>query len=154
MKKHIPSMFDYEISQAYDNIILPTRATKHSAGYDFYLPYFIAVKDNARVLPTGIRAVMPDDVVLQLYPRSGMGFKYGFGLRNTVGVIDSDYYYSDNEGHIMASVKTDGMIITIAENQAFMQGVFQHYLTTDDDNVDTERNGGFGSTDKKVDENG
>ena len=40
--------------------------------------------------------------VLKCYPRSGLGFKFRPQLNNTVGDIDSDYFYSDNEGHIFA----------------------------------------------------
>ena len=44
---------------------------------------------------------------LGIYPRSGQGFKYGIKLANTVGIIDSDYYHSDNEGHIFIKFVND-----------------------------------------------
>ena len=46
--------------------------------------------------------------VLKIYPRSGLGFKFRLQLNNTVGIIDSDYYGSDNEGHIQIKVTNDG----------------------------------------------
>ena len=79
----------------------PKRATSGSAGYDFYAPCGISLKpgETVKVL-TGIRARIDEGWVLTLYPRSGLGFRYRLQLNNTVGVIDSDYYGSDNEGHI------------------------------------------------------
>lgn len=92
---------DEEIKGIYDRISLPQRATRGSAGYDFYTPAAFTIKPGETVkIPTGIRVEMEADWVLKCYPRSGLGFKYRLQLNNTVGIIDSDYYYSDNEGHI------------------------------------------------------
>ena len=87
--------------------------------------------------------------VLKLYPRSGLGFKYRLQLNNTVGIIDSDYYYSDNEGHIMAKITNDsneGKVAHLKEGEGFIQGIFLEYGITVDDDADGVRNGGFGST--------
>lgn len=145
---------DY-VREIYDDIRLPQRATAGSAGYDFYAPYDLYFENNYSVLvPTGIRVEIDDGWVLNCYPRSGLGFKYKLRLNNTVGIIDSDYYYSDNGGHIFAkmemTVPTNYTFLTIRKGKAFMQGVFTPYGITYDDNVTTSRNGGFGSTDKKV----
>ena len=86
-----------------------------------------------------------------LYPRSGLGFRYRLQLDNTVGVIDSDYFDSDNEGHIMARITNDsreGKELSLARGTAFMQGIFMEYGVTQDDNAEDVRNGGFGSTTK------
>ena len=102
-------------------------------------------------VPTGIRVEMEEDWVLKLYPRSGLGFKYRLQLNNTVGIIDSDYFYSDNEGHIFAKVTNDsreGKTIAFTEGMGFMQGIFVEYGITVDDDADGVRNGGFGSTSK------
>ena len=102
-------------------------------------------------LPTGIRAKMEDNWVLQCYPRSGLGFKFRLQLNNTVGIIDSDYYYSDNEGHIFAKITNDtneGKTVEIPAGTGFMQGIFMEYGITVDDEVEEIRNGGFGSTTK------
>ena len=72
-------------------------------------------------------------------------------LNNTVGVIDSDYYYSDNEGHIFAKITNDtneNKTISIQKGNGFIQGIFLTYGITEDDDVNTIRNGGFGSTDQ------
>ena len=92
---------------------------------------------------------LPTDWVLKCYPRSGLGFKYRLQLNNTVGIIDSDYFYSDNEGHIFAKLTNDskeGKIVEIAAGTGFMQGIFVEYGITVDDDVTDVRNGGFGST--------
>ena len=141
-----------EIKNVYDSIKLPKRATSGSAGYDFYTPVAITLEPGKTVkVPTGIRAKMEDNWVLKLYPRSGLGFKYRLQLNNTVGIIDSDYYYSDNEGHIFAKITNDsnvGKTVEIAEGTGFMQGIFIEYGITLDDDVTDVRNGGFGSTTK------
>ena len=77
-------------------------------------------------IPTGIRAEMEAGWVLKCYPRSGLGFKYRLQLNNTVGIIDSDYFYSDNEGHIFAKLTNDskeGKTVGIAPGEGFMQGM-------------------------------
>lgn len=134
----------------YEEIILPRRATISSAGYDFYLPFDIELNPNTSVIiPTGIRCMMNDDLVLEIYPRSSLGFKYRLQLDNTVGIIDSDYYYAKNEGHIMIKISNlshDKKIINLKKGDAFAQGVFLKYYKTCDDNVTTKRQGGFGST--------
>ena len=95
---------DAHIEEIYNNINLPQRATRGSAGYDFYSPDKFILKPGESIkIPTGIRVRMEAGWVLKCYPRSGLGFKFRLQLDNTVGIIDSDYYYSDNEGHIFAS---------------------------------------------------
>ena len=142
-----------DIKKIYDEIIIPKRATKGSAGYDFYTPFSVFLKPGQSIkVPTGIRVKMEDNWVLQLYPRSGLGFKYRLQLNNTVGIIDSDYYYSDNEGHIFAKLTNDsneGKELSIEKGTGFMQGIFMEYGITIDDEVKENRNGGFGSTTKK-----
>ena len=141
-----------EIRKIYDSIKLPKRATIGSAGYDFYLPFGIKLLPNEQIkIPTGIRAYMEIGWVLQIYPRSGLGYKYRFQLNNTVGIIDSDYYYSSNEGHIMAKITNDsneGKTVDISAGMGFMQGIFLEYGITVDDDAQGVRNGGFGSTTK------
>lgn len=143
---------DEKIQEVYEVLKLPKRATKGSAGYDFYAPVDITLKPGETVkVPTGIRVRMEENWVLQCYPRSGLGFKFRLQLNNTVGIIDSDYYYSDNEGHIFAKITNDtneGKTVEIAAGTGFMQGIFMEYGITEDDDVEDIRNGGFGSTTK------
>lgn len=139
-----------EILEIYEDIRLPRRATTGSAGYDFFTPVDITLKPGETVkIPTGIRVQMEEDWVLKLYPRSGLGFKYRLQLNNTVGIIDSDYFYSDNEGHIFAKITNDsneGKTVVLKAGEGFMQGIFLEYGITVDDETTEKRNGGFGST--------
>lgn len=144
-----PSTKDW-IKYLYDNIQLPKRATSGSAGYDFYLPYDVTIPAGATVkIPTGIRVHIREGWWLAIVPRSSLGFKYRMQLDNTVGVIDSDYYYSDNEGHIFAKITNDGRTgkeISLKAGDRFMQGIFLPYGITYDDTTNGIRTGGIGST--------
>lgn len=146
------AMDEKEIEEIYQKIRLPERATAGSAGYDFYTPFPICLKPGETIkIPTGIRVEMEENWVLKCYPRSGLGFKYRLQLNNTVGIIDSDYFYSDNEGHIFAKLSNasnEGKVVEVESGQGFMQGIFVEYGITVDDDVTAVRNGGFGSTTK------
>lgn len=151
-KKAFEDMDIDTVQAMYDEIKLPKRATQGSAGYDFFVPYDLVLKPNETAkIPTGIRAKMEPNWVLKLYPRSGLGFKYRLQLNNTVGIIDSDYYFSDNEGHIFAKITNDtneDKTIELKKHDGFMQGIFIEYGITVDDDATEVRNGGFGSTSK------
>ena len=142
-----------ELREIYEAVRLPKRATAGSAGYDFFAPARISLAPGETVkIPTGIRVWMEPEWVLKCYPRSGLGFKFRLQLNNTVGIIDSDYYYSDNEGHIFAKITNDsneGKALEVKAGDGFMQGIFVEYGITLDDNVTEVRNGGFGSTTKE-----
>jgi dUTP pyrophosphatase len=146
-------MFKMYLKKIYDNIKLPHRGTKQSAGYDFMLPFNVNLNPGDTILiPTGIRCKMPEstNIVLMIFPRSGLGSKYRFVPCNLTGIIDADYYNADNEGHIMMKMANDGKNdFFLASGSNFCQGVFLPYYTTSDDCVDTTRTGGFGSTDKE-----
>lgn len=136
--------------EEYASYSLPKRATSGSAGYDFYAIKDFSVNPNETVtVPTGVRARIEDGWVLKIYPRSSLGFKYRFTLNNTVGIIDGDYYYSDNEGHIFVrATNMSDKPLFIKKGQGFCQGIFSEYGITEDDDATDARNGGFGSTDK------
>ena len=118
-------MTEDEIRNIYDSIKLPKRATGGSAGYDFYTPVDIRLESGESIkIPTGIRAKMDSSWVLMIFPRSGLGFKYRLQLNNTVGIIDSDYYDSDNEGHIFIKITNDskeGKTVEVAAQGGFAQ---------------------------------
>ncbi len=136
--------------EEYLNVSLPKRATSGSAGYDFFAPkeYTLLPRETVKI-PTGIRVKIDDGWVLTIFPRSSLGFKYKLRLDNTVGIIDSDYYYAENEGHIFIKLTNCGdKPLTIEKGKAFAQGVFLEYGVTYDDDSDGVRTGGFGSTDK------
>lgn len=141
-----------QIRDIYESIELPRRATAGSAGYDFFAPCdFTLNPGQITKILTGIRVRIDDGWVLKIYPRSGLGFKYRLQLNNTVGIIDSDYYGSDNEGHIQIKLTNDSRenkTLQVSGGTGFAQGIFVEYGITEDDDVTEERNGGFGSTTK------
>lgn len=144
---------DTIIRRIYDSIKLPERSTKHSAGYDFHCPAFTYLGAGRAIkIPTGIKCKIDEGWVLQCYPRSSYGFKYGVRLANTVGIIDGDYYNNiNNEGHILIKLANDSVLggnIKIEAGDAFCQGIFLPYGVTCDDNAEAERVGGIGSTGK------
>lgn len=138
--------------EIYDNIKIPTRSTADSAGYDFVCPYNFYLSNQSGVdtvcFPTGIRVILPKDKFLAIVPRSGIGFKTGVRLANTIGVIDSDYIGAKNEGHIMCKLVAGFNSLSLKEGDKFAQGIILQYFKTDDDNTTTCRNGGLGSTSK------
>lgn len=121
---------DQTIDTIYNDLLLPQRVTTKSAGYNFYLPYDIIIyPGNSVTIPTCIKCNIEEGYVLQLYIKSGLSFKYGLQLANSVGVIDSDYYFSRNEGHIIAKLVNTGLKpVTLFEGQPFMQGVFTQFF--------------------------
>lgn len=137
----------------HDELILPRRGTTGSAGYDFYSPLDFTLAPGEFIkIPTGMRARIEEGWVLMLYPRSGQGFKYRVQLYNTTGVIDSDYFGAENEGHIFIKIvnaNTEGKTLTVRRGEAFAQGIFLPFGITIDDAAEATRTGGFGSTDRK-----
>ena len=137
----------------YNDIQLPTRATKFSAGYDFRAPYDFTLRPGQTIkLATGIRVLLDEDKFLLCAPRSGHGFKARIQLDNTVGIIDADYANSSNEGHIMLKLTNDShnnKVITVNKGAGMIQAIIMRYFTVGDDNATNQRDGGFGSTDKE-----
>ena len=136
------------LKDEWEHLEMPKRATAGSAGYDFKVPCAIGMTPGCpTTVPTGVRCKIEPGWMLALFPRSGLGFNAGMHLNNTVGIIDSDYYYASNEGHIMARIDAKEEF-TLCEGDRFIQGVFIPYGITTDDSADGERTGGFGSTGK------
>ena len=128
---------------------LPERSTKKAAGYDFYNLEEVTIEPNEiKYVQTGVKATFPEDIALLLLNRSSNPKKKGLELANGVGLVDADYYNNpDNEGEIAFAFKnTRDYIVTIEEGEKLGQGMFVSYFTTIDDNVEKERQGGFGST--------
>ncbi|XMB71837.1 dUTP diphosphatase [Mycoplasmatota bacterium WC30] len=132
-----------------NSIKLPARKTSGSAGYDFSAAETISIPaKKIAFVPTGIKAFMPKDEVLQMYPRSSLSFKKNLIKANSVGIIDSDYYNNpDNEGEIKLILYNFGEEeVVINKGDRVAQGIFTKYLTVDNDENNVKRLGGFGST--------
>lgn len=148
------------IYQEYNSIVLPKRATMLSAGYDISVPYDVTedlVNDGMLKLPTGLRwisttavdpAGMPIIPLCELYVRSSTGTKKGWVLANGTGIIDADYFMSDNEGHIYICLTRNNIEKCgwFECNEPIVQGIFKQVHTVLENDVTTIRNGGFGST--------
>ena len=133
------------------DVPLPRRATAGSAGYDFVSPLEVTIPAGGTTLiPTGVRAEMEPGWVLMLFPRSSLGFRHCLRLANTVGVIDSDYAFAKNEGHIMVKLRNPlDTPVTIGRGERLCQGVSLPYGTVEEDaNAFEVRSGGMGSTGK------
>lgn len=145
----------FKIAKGFENldINLPKRSTKYSAGYDFEAAEDIIIPAGSEIptlIKTGIKAYMEEGEVLMLFNRSSNPKKKGLVLANSVGVIDKDYYENeDNDGHIMfAFLNIKKEDVEIKKGERIGQGVFMNFNTSDDDNAEGERKGGFGSTNK------
>lgn len=147
-------MRGFKVCKGFENsdISLPKRGTKYSAGYDIESCEDVVINPKeVVVVKTGVKAYMKDDEVLQIYPRSSLGFKKHLMLANTVGIIDSDYFENEkNDGHIMIGLYNYGNEVqTISKHERIAQGIFLKYLVCEDEEeINTIRKGGIGSTNK------
>lgn len=129
---------------------LPVRGTKKSAGYDISSPVDVIIEPHSSVLIwLNIKSYMLDDEVLEVYVRSSTAIKRDLILKNTVGIIDSDYYSNEsNDGNIgICLYNTTYAPREIKKGERIAQGIFKKYLVADDDVcLKDERTGGIGST--------
>lgn len=144
-------MRKFEVVTKYknENISLPQRATKHSAGYDLATAIDAEIKPGEiRLIPTGLRAKIPTSEVLLVFPRSSLAFKKGLMMSNGVGVVDADYYNAENEGHISIPLYNfTNKVVEIKKGERLAQAIFtNYYKTTNEEENDAVRLGGFGSS--------
>ena len=131
------------------DIILPTRGSKYSAGYDIYSPIQVAIEPGEQsVIWSDIKAYMQEDEVLMIHVRSSIGIKKGLTLSNSTGIIDKDYYSNTkNDGNIGVCLRNNtDKIVNIEKGERIAQGIFTPFLVADTGNVNKERSGGIGST--------
>ena len=143
------------------NFTLPEYATLGAACFD------IAASENVNweiievdsefgmaqaVVPTGLKFEIPEGYRMDIYPRSGWGFKYNIQLANGTGKIDSDY-----RGEVKVKLIAFGDVTNlpgITKGTRIAQGeinkVTQAIFKKTDNLSETERGqGGFGSTGEK-----
>ena len=131
---------------------LPSYKTKGSSGMDLMAfikdPIKIAPNTSA-LIPTGISVAIPNDVEIQIRPRSGLAVKSSISVLNTPGTIDSDY-----RGELKVILFNHSKEeFVVRNNDRIAQIVLMPVLKIDfeevDDLPDTLRgSGGFGSTGK------
>lgn len=151
----------FEVVSAFKNknIQLPQRATAKAAGYDFQAAEDVVVPSLYQALqqgknlqpvlvPTGIKAFMPENEYLALVSRSSNSRKRFLSLPNGIGIIDADYYNSaETEGHIMFQFINFGLEdVLIKKGERIGQGIFQKYELIPGDEASGVRTGGFGSS--------
>ena len=147
----------FEIIKGWEdkNINLPIRKTALSAGYDteaaedtIIPPFKPGIKPT--LIKTGIKAYCKDNEWIMVANRSSNPGKKHLVLANGIGIVDADYYGNeDNDGHIMfAYFNMSDEEVTIKKGDVIGQLVFMNYLTTDNDQANGLRKGGFGSTSK------
>ena len=141
----------FQIISEYEgsDVELPSRKTALSAGYDIAAAkQVVLAPGKVTIIPTGLKAYMASDEYLGIHIRSGLAVKYALSLINGQGIIDADYYNnSDNEGHIMIAVMNHGKTaVKIDKGTRIAQGIFVSYLKADDDQAQSVRTGGMGST--------
>lgn len=129
-----------------DEKCLPTRGHPNDAGLDLRSDRQVIIRrDGHETIHTGISVEIPQDHFGLVIPRSGIGSK-GFRLRNTVGIIDSDYR---NEILLMSTNKGYDAIV-IQQYERVAQLVIIPYnkveLEIVDELEDTKRGSGFGSS--------
>ena len=130
--------------------ILPQYETEGSAGMDIkaYLEEPVTLKPGKRALiPTGLFMEIPEGFEVQIRARSGLAVKYGIGLTNGIGTIDSDY-----RGEIKVSLINWGEEdFTINNGERIAQMVVSRYEKAELEEVEvisetTRGSGGFGHT--------
>lgn len=137
----------------YDEYKKPIRKTKLSAGYDFMAIEDITINPGEIVkIPTGIKAVFPEDETLLLFVRGSVGYHWNVRMCNQVAIIDSDFYNNvGNEGHMWFALQNEGdKTFIIKKGESFGQGIFIKYFVVDDEeDIENVRIGGFGSTNER-----
>ncbi len=131
---------------------LPIYKTKGSSGMDLMAFTNNPIKispNSSSLIPTGLSIAIPDDVEIQIRPRSGLAAKFNIGILNTPGTIDSDYR---GELKIILFNHSNKEFI-VNNNDRVAQMVLVPILKADFEETDElphtiRGSGGFGSTGK------
>ncbi len=159
MRKHIVKMRGFEVVakehlksyKTQDDVVMPLRGTKYSAGYDFFLPTTVEIPSQTGILIwSDIKVYMLDNEVFEIFPRSSIAIKRNIRIKNIIGIIDSDYYSNPkNDGNIGIFLwNFGGDTQQLKGGEAVAQGVFKKFLEAYNCNTDEIRVGGIGSTNK------
>ena len=127
---------------------LPTYATDGSACFDFYAAHdALLTAYHAALIGTDLAVEVPEDYVLQMYPRSGLAFRHLVTLANSPAIIDADY-----RGEVKFMLVNHGpKPVTVLAGDRVAQAMLVHAPRVAIEEVaelsETERGtGGFGST--------
>ena len=140
-----------KVSRIQEDIQLPERSTRNSAGYDFFAieDIVLPAKTLTRVM-TGVKCELRPYLYLLLANRSSNPSKKGLFLANGIGIVDADYYNNpDNEGEIGFEFYNFSETDTeIKKGEKIGQGIISTFVKIDGDTATGSRAGGFGSTGK------
>jgi dUTP pyrophosphatase len=90
-------MLVLEFAKIHPDAVLPKFQSSGASGADLHavLPEsvceIILRPGERQLIPTGLKANLPQGTELQIRPRSGLAYKFGVTVLNTPGTIDSDY---------------------------------------------------------------
>ena len=130
--------------------MIPTHQTAKSAGADLYAAETVTIEpQQVRLVGTGFSLTeLPfqadHDLVFMLCNRSSIAYKKALMVCNGVGVIDQDY---QDEIKVMY-INMSGEPQTIKKGERIAQLVPMRYVPFLFDVEDSERTGGFGSTNR------
>ncbi|MBM6875133.1 dUTP diphosphatase [Fusobacterium mortiferum] len=135
-----------------DNLVLPKYETIGSAGMDVRAnisePLILGPLER-KLIPLGIKIEIPEGYEVQVRPRSGLALKYGIGMANSIGTIDSDY--RGEIGAILINLSKDEYVVQPQERigQIILNKVEKIEWEVVESLDETERgSGGFGHTGK------
>ena len=141
------------IKKTNKEVITPKYKTDGSSGVDLsaFLQKKVVIKPNSsELIPTGLQVAIPEELEIQIRPRSGLAAKESIGVLNSPGTIDSDY-----RGELKIILFNHGKEDFIINNgDRIAQMVLVPILKMEFEEVDSLPNtvrgqGGFGSTGKK-----
>ena len=146
-----PDVHFYGEEELERDMILPSRSTYNAAGYDFFSPFNLRFEPGKSILiPTGVKCRLDTGYFLMIVPRSSVGIKKNLMLKNTIGIVDADYYNNpENEGMIYIALYNYGnKTEEIKKYERFAQGIILPYATVTFESFENvqERKGGIGST--------
>ena len=141
------------IKKTNKEVITPKYKTDGSSGVDLpaFLKKKVVIKPNSlELIPTGLQVAIPEELEIQIRPRSGLAAKESIGVLNSPGTIDSDY-----RGELKIILFNHGKEDFIINNgdriaQMVLVPIIKMEFEEVDSLPDTVRGqGGFGSTGKK-----
>ena len=141
------------IKKTNKKVITPKYKTDGSSGVDLsaFLENKVVIKPNSsELIPTGLQVAIPEELEIQIRPRSGLAAKESIGVLNSPGTIDSDY-----RGELKIILFNHGNKDFIINNgdriaQMVLVPILKMEFEEVDSLPDTVRGqGGFGSTGKK-----
>ena len=107
-----------------EDLPLPAYQTEGSSGLDVVAANeedIVLEPGGIAMVPTGLKAAVPCGYEIQVRPRSGLAARFGIGLVNAPGTVDSDY-----RGEIRVILINFGKdIFTVSRGMRIAQFVLQ-----------------------------